>query len=366
MPDQFTETSHRSWGSNILNSFVGALVGIVLFVASFAVLWINEGRADLSKIAARAVPASESAQGHLVYVSDKLSAAAPIGDSEYLKPGPYITLERQVEMYAWKEVTHEETKEKLGGGTDVTTTYTYEKEWTTSPENATKFKYPDGHGNPTLAIQGQTVYASPAAAGSYIIDAKTMELPAPEPVILNTDAAILNNAVRLDGNYLYSGKGSSATPELGDVRISFDAVRAGTAVTAFGKLEGPNLTPYFENEKTKLYRALTGSHDEAIAALASEHKAIGWAMRLIGFVMMWLGLILFFGPINALLKVVPLMGSIGKGLVGIAMFFVALALSIVTIAVAMIAHNVIALIIALVVAAGIIIFIVKKRAKRGV
>lgn len=362
MPDQFTETSSRSWGSNILNSFIGALIGIVLFVASFAVLWMNEGRANLAKIAGQSVAASPQAEGKLAYVSDKLNATAPVGDGEYLKPGPYITLERKVEMYAWVEEKNDTTHDKLGGGTEVTTTYNYKKEWVHAVADASQFKYPDGHGNPQLTVQPQTVYASPATVGTYSIDAKDMELPTPTAVTINADAAITNNAVRLDGNYLYAGKGSVATPDVGDVRVSFLAVRSGTAVTAFGKLEATSLTPYFQG-KTKLYRALDGNRDEALATLATEYKTVGWLMRLLGFLMMWIGLALFFGPINALLKVVPLMGSIGKGLVGFAMFFVALVLSAVTIVVALIAHSIIALIIALVVVTGLIVFFVRKRKK---
>ncbi len=345
-----------------MQSVGGALVGVLLFVASFAVLWVNEGRADLSKLAAKAMPASSSAEGKLAYVTGALSATAPIGDSEYLKPGPYIRLDRNVEMFAWAEETHETTKDKLGGGTDVTTTYDYKKEWTAHPSDATKFKYPDGHGNPSLNIQDQTVFASSATIGDYTVDPKTIELPNPEAVILNPDAAITNNSVRQDGNTLYTGKGNATTPEVGDVRISFKAVRSGTMVTAFGKIEGTQMTSYAEG-KTVLYRALLGTHDAAIATLSTEHKAVGWILRLVGFAMMWIGLLLCFGPINAVLKVVPLMGAIGRGITGIAMFLVALVLSAVTIVVAMIAHSVIALIIALVVVAGLIVFIAKKHKK---
>ncbi len=360
MPDQFTETSHRSWGNNILSSIGGALVGIILFLASFAVLWINEGRADLSKIAEKSVVASTQTQNQLVYVTGSLNAAAPIGDSEYLKPGPYIKLDRVVEMYAWQEETEEKTQDKLGGGTDITTTYTYKKTWTSSPGDATKFKYPDGHGNPALSIQGQTTYASPASVAGYGVDAKNMELPAAEAVVLSQDAAITNGTTRLAGNNLYVGKGSPEAPEVGDVRISFEAVRAGKTVTAFGKQDGSQLAPYSEGKAT-LYRALEGSRDEAISALKTEHKTVGWMLRFIGFFMMWIGLIMCFGPINAVLKVVPFMGSVGRGLTGIVMFLVALVLSAVTIIVAMIAHSVIALVITLVVVAGIIVFIIRKR-----
>lgn len=362
MPDQFTETSHRSWGQNILSSIGGALVGIILFVGSFAVLWINEGRADLSKIAEKSVAATTQSEGQLVYVTGPLTAAAPIGDSEYLKPGPYIKLDRVVEMYAWEEEEKETTQDKLGGGTEVTTTYNYTKTWTTSPDDATKFKYPDGHGNNALTIQGQALYASPASISGFGVDAKTMELPAAEAVILSQDAAITNGTTRLLGNVLYIGTGTPETPEVGDVRISFTAVRAGKTVTAFGKQDGSQLVPYLEG-KTTLYRALDGSRDEAISALKTEYTTVGWMVRFIGFFIMWIGLVMCFGPINAVLKVVPFMGSIGRGLTGIAMFLVALVLSAVTIVVAMIAHSVIALLITLVVVAGLIIVIVRKRKK---
>lgn len=360
MPDRFTESSHRSWGQNILQSIGGAFLGFILFIASFFVLWTNEGRADLSKIAERAEPVSQTTEGKLVYVSGQLNATAPIGDSEYLKPGPYIRLDREVEMFAWVETATEETKDKLGGGTDVVTTYDYKKEWTTSPPDATKFKYPDGHGNPALNIQDQTIYAATASVGSYTVDAKTMELPAAEPVTLNKDAIAPNNSVRQEGNYLYSGKGSSAMPEIGDVRISFNAVRAGQAVTAFGTQEGSSLVAHREGSTT-LYRALTGSKSDAIATLKTEHKTIGWILRLVGFLMMWFGLMLCFAPLNTILKVVPFMGTIGKGLTGVAMFLVSLILSAVTILVAMIAHSVIALIVVLILVTGGIIFFVRKR-----
>jgi hypothetical protein len=54
---------------------------------------------------------------------------------------------------------------------------------------------------------------------------------------------------------------------------------------------------------------------------------------------MWIGLMLFFGPINALLDIVPFLGSAGRFLIGIAVFPVALVLSAFTIILAIIAHN---------------------------
>ena len=43
MVDNYTETTRISYGQNIRDSFVGVLFGIILFFASFILLWLNEG-----------------------------------------------------------------------------------------------------------------------------------------------------------------------------------------------------------------------------------------------------------------------------------------------------------------------------------
>ncbi|MDF2434664.1 MAG: hypothetical protein JWP44_4295, partial [Mucilaginibacter sp.] len=43
MSDVYQSVSHRSLGSNLVESIKGVLVGIVMFFAAFPVLWMNEG-----------------------------------------------------------------------------------------------------------------------------------------------------------------------------------------------------------------------------------------------------------------------------------------------------------------------------------
>ncbi len=45
------EVKRTGYFKRIINSFVGALVGILLFFGSFAVLFINEGRENLAEYA---------------------------------------------------------------------------------------------------------------------------------------------------------------------------------------------------------------------------------------------------------------------------------------------------------------------------
>ena len=43
--DHFTEVTSQSWFSRIGGAFKGILVGLVLFVLAFPILFLNEGRA---------------------------------------------------------------------------------------------------------------------------------------------------------------------------------------------------------------------------------------------------------------------------------------------------------------------------------
>ncbi len=122
-------------------------------------------------------------------------------------------------------------------------------------------------------------------------------------------------------------------------------------MTAFGEVRGGKLTPYL-HEDSPFYRALAGSRAEALSQLATEYKLTVWIMRIIGFFAMWIGMMMMLGPIPALLDVLPFLGNLGGGLIKLVLFPVALALSIVTILIAKVSHNPIALVAALIVIAG--------------
>lgn len=102
----------KSYGKRILDSFVGVLIGFLLFIGSFIVLFINEGRENLANYARQA---SEYNQGEtyeendLVYIVGSLSATNFAADN-YLKEDGYIYLERIVEMYAYIEHEHTKTR----------------------------------------------------------------------------------------------------------------------------------------------------------------------------------------------------------------------------------------------------------------
>ncbi|MBD3360265.1 hypothetical protein GF366_00515 [Candidatus Peregrinibacteria bacterium] len=426
MPHQFKETTRTGYGKRIIGSIKGILAGLILFIGSFALLFWNEGRVDVSEFAEDAVIISATEvtgtepDQELVSVNGIVNTQEQLGDGLYLKPGDYLALKREVEIYAWTEQSKSTTETKLGGAEETETTYTYIKEWVSEPTPTGNFRYPEDHENPAKYIEDVTETVNTAKIGVYDLDMDNISLPGFEKLSLNEDIVELPESgivkdsgddahegftvaeeeeeistgfvvteeelegsdtnsekeeVILDeksegpvliGNYIYIGGGSLSRPEIGDMRISYHVLENNKEVTVLGKLDGMKISTYVDEETGEsLYRMFTGTKDQAVSQLHGEYKFALWMFRLIGFLMMWIGLSALFGPISVLLDVVPFFGSLSRTIIGAITFVVALVLSGVTILVSMILHNIIALIAAVVLTVVIIFLILRVKGKKG-
>ena len=121
------------------------------------------------------------------------------------------------------------------------------------------------------------------------------------------------------------------------------------------------ITAYIHKNKDRLYRVFSGSRQEAISTLKTEHTIFTWIIRLVGFMMMWIGLILGLEPISVVIDLLPLLGYISRWLNVASAFLFALVMSIVTILISQLLQNVIALVLAITVAVIATIFIRKFR-----
>ncbi len=348
MADQYTEVRHTSFLGNVFNSIFGAILGVLLFFGSFFVLWMNEGRVNLSTIAQKSTPMAATAvdptmEGKLVAATGKLVTNEKLGDSGYLRPQNYLELQRTVEMYAWVEHTDSDTTKNVGGSSTTKTTYTYKKEWTSSPSRSSSFKYPGGHENPSMPLESSSWTPSSATVGVYGVHPGELTLPDAIQVRLNEENTEVEGPWQIKSDYIVNSASALTTPNVGDVRISYSAVPNNLDVTLFGKVSAEQILPY-EAEGTSLYRAFTENREQAIATLDTEHRIWTWVLRLIGFLMMWIGLSMCFEPLNTMLDVLPFLGSAGRFVTGSIMFGVSLLLSIITIIASIIAHNIFLLI----------------------
>lgn len=89
-----------------------------------------------------------------------------------------------------------------------------------------------------------------------------------------------------------------------------------------------------------------------------------WIFRLVGFVAIWVGLLMVLGPLTAVSHFLPTLGHITGTVIATIAFPVALLLSVVTIVVGMIAHSPVALAISLAVAVGVSVWFIRGRGRK--
>lgn len=393
----------QNWFSKLTGSIQGILFGIVLFVVSIGLLYWNEGRVDLSGIADKALTISptqqsQEAQEQLISLSGKIETDDLLGDT-YLQPGNYIAVRRTVEMYAWEESSQTQPKttdgenyidvdgSESGSGTTEEKTYVYNKIWTSSPKDSSKFKFPAQHQNPQKPLADSTVTVGNAKIGLYSVDVEKAQLPSLEDVSLNEGNTVLDEGVLTEDEetedgmayyadfadiaptlendtYIFKGFGTLDAPEVGDIRIRYSALPADQEVTVFGQLNGTSITPYIGEKNSKLYRIFSGTRDESLSQMSTEHTQSTWGLRILGFILMWVSLGMLLGPISAVLDFVPLVGSISRSAIGIATFIVAAILSTVVVWISMVLHNIVALIIAIIVIVGGVLLFLKQKGKK--
>ncbi|NTV62371.1 MAG: LPXTG cell wall anchor domain-containing protein [Oscillochloris sp.] len=365
--DRYTEVTRTGCLGNFFNSIVAALIGLALFIGAFPLIWFGEGRTNLAQVAATSLivgpgQADAANEGKLIAVTGQLQAS-PLGDSPYLRPGAYLRLERTAEMYAWVEHEHTKTHDTTGGGTRTERTYTYSKEWTAHPESGEGFHVAQGHRNPAQPVTSARLSASEGQIGTYDLDLDQLELPSGDDLALTASMVGAESNARLIGShYLFQGKGSLDTPTLGDVRISYQALPNGTSLTVFGAQHASQLIAYSTPKGDRLYRGLEGDRAAAIKQLQTEDTITDWIIRLAALLLMWAGLSMTLGPINAAVGILPIIRQAGGCLIGLVTLAVAVPIWAATVLVAIVAHNIWLMIaVALLVAGGAVVLLKRRK-----
>src|SRR5437868_13646566 len=136
--DSVTEVTTTGWLQRIGQSFVGALIGVLLVIGSIVLLWWNEGRA-VDAIRALDQGARQRAEAHatavdpannnkLVHLSGAMTTRAPARDTAFGIGGDdLLRLKRTVEMFQWTEQKTTRSQKNFGGSETTETTYSYHK-----------------------------------------------------------------------------------------------------------------------------------------------------------------------------------------------------------------------------------------------
>jgi hypothetical protein len=352
MSDSFSVTSSQSWFSRLFGSIKSVLVGLIFFVAAFPLLFWNEGRAvrtarSLSEGAGSVVSVPSDAvnaanEGKLVHTSGGVTTEGQIVDDELGVQAPAVKLIRNVERYQWKETERSEEKKKLGGGTETTKTYTYDKTWASEPVDSAQFQKPEGHENPQEAFpyESTTLTADPVKVGAFTLsEAQLDKLNDAEDLKLDASAAEqlpeeAKEKLQVADGRFYMGA-NAGSPQIGDVRISYQVVNP-SKVSVVGVQTGETFAAFQAKAGDAVLLVDAGMHTapEMFQAAQDANAVMTWILRGAGFFLMFLGLFLVFRPIAVFGDVVPLFGTMLGAGVGIFAFMIAMALSLITIAVA--------------------------------
>ncbi len=369
MVDQIVEVTERGYFSRIIESIKGVLVGLVLFIGSFVLLFWNEGRSvqtaktlDEGASIVKSVPAHQidpSNEGKLVHLSGNASTTESLVDEDFGLSVNALRLTRSVEMYQWEQKKEEETRKKLGGGEEKVTKFTYTKVWARRAIDSSDFKEPAGHTNPAdmphkaadRVAQGATMDAFRVPRAVIEKLAKFEALPATEAQLAKLTGSVRSRA-KVRDSMLYVAT-DPVTPEVGDFRVSFQLVKP-QAISVIAKQVGNSLAPYQAQAGEEILLVEHGAVDAAVMFKSAKdaNATLTWVLRLVGWLAMSMGLTLMLKPIAVVADFIPMVGSF----VGFGAFLfsvvLASALSLVTIAVAWIAVRPLLGIAVLVCAAG--------------
>lgn len=380
MADEFTQVTQQSWGSRLKESFKGILFGVLMIAAAVILLFWNEGRAvkrakALQEGAAtvktvEATTPQPKNEGALVHFTGQTESFDDLRDPVFGVTASGVELQREVEMYQWDEDEETEEREKLGGGTERVTTYSYEKEWSSTHNDSSTFERPEGHENPPFPFPGEDFTADPVVIGDWILGDvfvgkldRTEDLPVGEDELARASERWRDRLALHQGGY-YLGEDPSS-PQIGDVRVTFEVVPHAT-VSLVGRQTAQSITSHTTSNGGQIALLQYGSvaADAMFETAQRQNAALTWILRFVGWVVMLLGFVLVLRPLSVLADVVPFVGDlvgIGTGLVAT---ILASIVSLVTVAIGWIFYRPL-LGIALLLLAGVFVWWLLKKLKQS-
>lgn len=332
---------------NLGESLKGTVAGVGMLIASFPVLFYNEGCAvDIAKgleeglaIVESIDPAKSVANfnGKLIHANGNAEAGSTISDPEFGVEVKALGLSRGVSMYQWEESVSEDDKKNK--------TYRYSKTWSSSHIDSSRFNEPTGHENPAMLYNDKEFSPTSVSMGNLLFSQSLIDsIPVRETysydsaTVSRIRAKFGKESQVADGN-IYLGANPSA-PEIGDVQITHQIAPEG-AVSIVGLLNGSTVNSYTTKRKTSILMFEYGTKDAGTMFQDAQDANVmrTWLVRIGGMFLMFLGFRGLFGPIAAVGGMIPILGSILNFGLSLVSGVLAFSLSFVTISIAWIFYR---------------------------
>ncbi len=385
----YTETTKTTYGQRVKKSFGGIGTGFLLLILGTILLWWNEGRAVkttgmLNEAADVTVEMTDIGtidpqfDGKLVHATGMTATIDSLIDPDFGVGVTAVKFVRNVEYYQWVEKSQSKTKDKVGGGQETTTTYTYEKKWVDSPVSSEDFHDPEYQGlnRVRIAFEDLKQTAENVTFGAYRLSKNQIaSISGEQPYLFSgKDADRITRelfreecridttlAVNVRSNVISFGS-QSGTPQVGDVRVTFTKVLP-SEVSLMARVSGDTFVPYTsKNGKNfDLLQMGARSADQMYEGQHSANKMWLWLLRFLGVFLVIGGLKGIFGFIETLAKVIPFIANIIGAGVGLVCSLVGIAWSLIVIAIAWLAYRPVLGITLLVIAVALIFFLSRRK-----
>ncbi len=326
MAEQYTTVTQQGYGSKIGSTIFFALVGFVVLLVGAGVLFWNEGRAvhrekdldegEKSVVVIKSDQVDQQNEKKLVYLTGSTVVNAPIQDADFGVSIEAIKLSREVKMYQWIESKHTKKKDKIGGGTETTTTYTYDKGWSSNQVRSSSFHVPAGHENPTPSFANTSTYAEKVTVGAFSLPRDLVtsiggEKPLPVTSLDGASESVKAKA-KLSPDEIYIGT-DPAHPQVGDLRITFSTISTGP-VSIVAMQNQTSLVRYPTRTKGTLVLVETGEvpPSEMFQHAHQSNTFLTWILRIGGFFGMCIAFSMILGPIAAFSSIVPFIGRLAQ------------------------------------------------------
>jgi len=352
-----TVTTSQSWFSRIGSSIKNVFVGIIFVLVSIILLFWNEGRAvktdqSLKEGASAVISVSSEKldpvnEGKLIHFSGETRTPGVLTDTDFGVGSAAVKLRRIVDVYQWKEDTKTVTKEKLGGGTETTTTYSYSKDWSDRLIDSSNFKESETHVNPSAKIfENKEWIAEPVSIGAFTIPEDLLQtLSGYQPFTITSEMLTslpydVQEKIDLTGNMIYFQTDDATMPQIGNTRVRYEIIIP-QAISIIAKQSSSALVPYVTSNGRAISMIQTGIHTakDMFEGAVSGNRTMTWALRLLGTLIMFIGLRMTLGVLPIVSSFIPFVGRIVGAGMSLASGFMTLIGASTTIAIAWIVYR---------------------------
>jgi len=381
-----TETTTEGYGSRLSGSLRGVIGGLGMFVAAFPLLFWNEGN---SVKVAKALDEGEGVcvaleqikkvdsenEGQLVHATGKAETEDVLTDDTFGVTAKAIALKRTVEMFQWHETSKTEEKKNLGGRVTRTTTYKYTQEWDDKAIDSSGFHDP-GHENPgSFEYESEEKRAANVSFGAFHLNEKQISrIGSAQAYAFPTDWVCRVERVQRVGKMIYipnqatrsnalNNRKVQAEPRIGDMRVRIEVILPHT-ISLVAKQKGDTFAAYLAKTKKRVDLLQDGAAeaDEMFEDARDKNAVFTWFVRILGFLLMYWGIGKALKPLSVLADVLPLLGDLLEVGTSVVSGIVAFVCAVATIGVAWVFYRPVLGVILLLLAAGGVFLLWKKRA----